>query len=109
MPFEFAAKLHDIPPGALRDVRIQGVPVALANVEGKLFAVEGTCPHRGAPLGQGALHGATLVCPWHAWAFDCVTGEHDYNPAICLKRYEVMVENGEVFINIESDARGSSA
>ena len=32
------------------------------------------CPHRGAPLAHGALHHHTIVCPWHAWEFDCRTG-----------------------------------
>lgn len=100
MPFEFAAMLRDVPPGALRDIRINDTTIALANVGGELFAIDGTCPHRGAPLGQGALHGKTVVCPWHAWEFDCVTGEHDYNPSICLKRFDVKVENGEVLIDI---------
>ena len=44
---------------------------AVCNAGGEIHALDGICPHAGGPLGQGALHGTTLVCPWHAWEFDC--------------------------------------
>jgi nitrite reductase (NADH) small subunit len=44
---------------------------AVCNAGGEVYALDGICPHSGGPLGQGALHGTTLVCPWHAWEFDC--------------------------------------
>ena len=28
-------------------------------------------------LAHGALHQHTIVCPWHAWEFDCRTGVGD--------------------------------
>ena len=73
-------------------------PYAICNVDGELYAVEGVCPHRGGPLGQGALHGHMLVCPWHAWEFDCRTGRNDRTPEIRVGTVPVKVENGDILI-----------
>ncbi len=72
----------------------------LCRVENQVYAVDGLCPHSGGPLGQGALHGRMIVCPWHAWEFDCTTGEHDRNPACRLKLYPVTIRNGEVLVEL---------
>jgi nitrite reductase (NADH) small subunit len=77
---------------------------AVCDVEGELHAISGICPHRGGALAQGALHGRTLVCPWHAWQFDCVTGEHDYNPAVRLDSFPVRLEGDDILIEIPSSA-----
>ena len=69
-------------------------------VENQVYAVDGLCPHSGGPLGQGALHGRMLVCPWHAWEFDCTNGKHDRNPACRLKTYPVTISNGEVLVEL---------
>jgi nitrite reductase/ring-hydroxylating ferredoxin subunit len=61
--------------------------------------MDGICPHRDAPLAQGALHGRMVVCPWHAWEFDCTTGEHDYDPGVRLRCFNVKVEDGDIFVD----------
>mgnify|MGYP000689536603 CR=1 FL=1 len=37
---------------------VGGQPVALFNVQGTFHALDGRCPHRGGPLGQGFLDGS---------------------------------------------------
>jgi nitrite reductase (NADH) small subunit len=61
----------------MAQVQAGGREYAVCNVSGQIYAVEGVCPHRGAPLAYGALHDHTIVCPWHAWEFDCRTGIGD--------------------------------
>jgi nitrite reductase/ring-hydroxylating ferredoxin subunit len=74
MGFERVASLEELPPGQVTEAKIGAKVIALCNVEGALHAINGTCPHMGGSLGQGALHGTILVCPWHAWEFDCTDG-----------------------------------
>jgi nitrite reductase (NADH) small subunit len=61
----------------MAQVSAHGRDYAICNVDGQIYAVDGQCPHRGAPLAHGALHQHTIVCPWHAWEFDCRTGAGD--------------------------------
>ena len=100
MPYVKVAELSEVPPGSVIEVRVGERVFALANAGGEIYAVDGLCPHRTGPLGQGALHGHTLVCPWHAWEFDCRTGECLHFPAPPLARHEVTSEDGHVFLKI---------
>jgi nitrite reductase (NADH) small subunit len=99
MGFVRVGSLAALPPGALRQVEANGQTIAICRVGDEVYAVDGICPHSGGPLGHGALHGTALVCPWHAWEFDCVTGEHDRNPELCLRRFAVKVEEGDIFVD----------
>jgi nitrite reductase (NADH) small subunit len=92
--------VSSFPDGEVREVHVGGEPFAICNVNGQLHAVRGVCPHNGGPLGHGALHGNMLVCPWHAWEFDCLTGEHDYNSAITVETIAVVVNGGEVSLDL---------
>ena len=91
-----AAKL---PPGSAMQVEVGGRPYAICNVGGELHALEGTCLHAGGPLGEGALHENWLVCPWHAWEYDCRTGANDYDENLKLAKFPVKVESGDIFID----------
>ena len=70
MALERTANLSEIPVGSIKEVQVAGTPVALANVGGKLYAINNTCLHRGGPLGQGQLEGTVVTCPWHDRAAD---------------------------------------
>jgi len=65
----------EVPPGSVREVTVEGRSYAICNANGTFYAVSGDCPHRDGPLGHGALHEYTLVCPWHLWEFDIRTGQ----------------------------------
>jgi nitrite reductase (NADH) small subunit len=62
-------------PGEVMEAEANGVAVCLANVDGRLSALDNVCPHRQGPLGQGWLEGQGVVCPWHSWVFSTLTGE----------------------------------
>ncbi len=92
--------LKDLPPGEAVHVEIGEGAVAVCNVDGSLHAIDGICPHSGGPLGYGALHGKMLVCPFHAWEFDCTTGEFDMDGELKQAVYAVKIENGEIFVDV---------
>jgi nitrite reductase/ring-hydroxylating ferredoxin subunit len=50
-------------PGEVMEAEANGVAVCLANVDGRLSALDNVCPHRQGPLGQGWLEGQGVVCP----------------------------------------------
>jgi nitrite reductase/ring-hydroxylating ferredoxin subunit len=41
-----------------------------------------------------------LVCPWHAWGFRLDTGECTVDASLRVKRYDVVVEDERVFVNL---------
>ena len=92
--------MSSLPPGGMMEFTTGERTIAICNAGGKLHAVDGVCPHQGGPLAQGALHGTAIVCPWHAWEFDCVTGEHDYNPAIELETFSVELSGDDILVDI---------
>jgi nitrite reductase/ring-hydroxylating ferredoxin subunit/hemoglobin-like flavoprotein len=80
-------------PGQIRRVVVDGEAVAVYNVDGAFYATHNACTHVGAPLDEGELAGATVVCPWHASCFDVVTGAVLKGPAkVPLRTYSVVVE-----------------
>jgi nitrite reductase/ring-hydroxylating ferredoxin subunit len=40
-----------------------------------------------------------VVCPWHAWEWNCSTGEDDMDPSKKVITCEVKVEGGDIFLN----------
>ncbi len=90
------AQVDQIPPGTCRTVEVEGIYLALCNVDGIFLAVDNTCPHAGGPLGEGALEGDVLECPWHGWRFNVRTGERPENSEIRVACVEVRVHGANV-------------
>jgi nitrite reductase (NADH) small subunit len=100
MPFVLAAKIADVPVGAVHEFQVAGKAVALANVDGKFFAINNTCLHRGGPLGEGSLQDKIVTCPWHGWEYDVTTGKLLQNPSMGVACYLTEVRGEEVFVDI---------
>jgi len=100
MAFVRVAKVADVPAGEIRQVDAGGRPIALANVGGTFRAIDGTCLHRGGPLGEGTLEGTVVTCPWHGWQFDVQTGKSTLNPAAGVGCFAVELRGDEVFVDV---------
>jgi len=97
MAFVKVGSLSVLPPGSVMEVHVGDGTYAVCNAGGEIHALDGICPHAGGPLGQGALHGTTLVCPWHAWEFDCRTQVDDgLQPA----QFPVKVVGDDILIDV---------
>ena len=101
MAFTKVGALSALPAGEMLEAVVSERPYAVCNVDGRLHAIEGLCPHRQGPLAQGALHGSMVVCPWHAWEFDCRTGENDRSPEANIASIPVKVEGDDIYIEVE--------
>jgi nitrite reductase (NADH) small subunit len=101
------AKLSECPPGTVLE-RVAGERViALCNVDGKLFALDGVCPHQGGPLGEGELVGTVLMCPWHGWQFDVCTGQHQLNRRVRQPQFPVRIEADQIQVDTDPAAADS--
>jgi len=100
MAFMRAVKTSEVPPGTIQELQLDGKNVAVANVDGKFFAIDNTCLHRGGPLGQGVLEGKVVTCPWHGWEYDVTSGKTTTNPAVGVSCYAVEVRGDDLFVDV---------
>ena len=100
MPWTKLTSSAELPPGALIEVERGDDLYAICNVKGEIRALHGTCPHQGGPLGEGALNGDFVTCPWHMWEFDSKTGACTMNAALVIPTYPVRIEGGDVLVEI---------
>ena len=83
---------------------VLGEPLALFRTQsGKPVALLDRCPHRGAPLSMGQVHGETLACGYHGFTFDAtgqcveIPGSDFISPKACVKSHPVIERWGWVF------------
>ncbi len=102
------ARVGEIAPGEVRALRYFGMDlVAWAGSDGSVHVSEAYCPHLGAHLAVGGkVDGEHIVCPFHAWKFDGVSGRcveipyatSERIPArAALRTFQIVERNGLVF------------
>ena len=110
---------RDIPEQGSVLVQVGEETVGVFKIHNELHAYENRCPHQGGPVCEGEIVGRTieilapdktkvaerlstedihLVCPWHGYEYNLTTGRCFAEPRLSLRRYELLVRDGEVFI-----------
>jgi nitrite reductase (NADH) small subunit/3-phenylpropionate/trans-cinnamate dioxygenase ferredoxin subunit len=100
MPFLRAARKDEFPNGSIHELAVEGKTIAVANVDGKFYAINNTCLHRGGPLGSGTIEGNIVTCPWHGWQYDVTSGKLTMNPAVGVQCYPVEVRGDDIFVDV---------
>ncbi|WP_288195138.1 nitrite reductase small subunit NirD [uncultured Phyllobacterium sp.] len=68
--------INDIPRRGARCVNTPNGRIAVfRTMEDQIFAIDDHCPHKGGPLSQGIVHGASVTCPLHNWVISLETGK----------------------------------
>ncbi len=93
------AEVGSIKNGEGISVEIEGKLIAIFNCDGRFYATDNGCPHRGGPLGEGLLEGTVVICPWHGWEYDVTSGECLTNPKVRIQAYPVKVEGSDVLVD----------
>jgi nitrite reductase (NADH) small subunit len=92
-------RADDVP---LRGSRVitteQGDIAVFKAADGRIFALWDKCPHKGGPLSQGIVHGASVTCPLHNWVVGLETGEVKGPDQGCARKVASQVEGGTIFI-----------
>lgn len=94
------ASVDECPPGGSLERVAGDYVLALFNVAGTYYVLDGVCPHQGGPLGKGALADCVVTCPWHGWQFDVRNGRHQLNPRIVQPQFPVRVENDTILVEL---------
>jgi len=96
-----AGKSGELREGTMKRVDIGGRRILLANVAGRLYAVDDTCTHEEASLSTGVLKGELVKCPLHNSRFNVRTGEALEEPAEeDLGTYPVREEGGRILVGV---------
>ena len=101
MPLHPVPEAKNLEPGKGMRVMLEDRRIALFNLDGKYYAIDDTCPHVGAPLGEGWIDGDRVACPMHGWEFEIKTGKGLTVPGCSVAKYEVQDANGEIQISID--------
>lgn len=97
--------IEDIPlRGARCVVTPQGRIGVFRTGDGRIFAIEDHCPHRGGPLSQGIVHGASVTCPLHNWVFSLETGEAMGADEGAVKTIPIKVAAGRILLALDAIA-----
>lgn len=96
-------KLSDIPPGEVFHVAPRSIPIVIANVEDRLFAINSECTHATGRL--SFLIGDEIMCQWHAGRFNVKTGDATSFPATgCVDKYRVRTVGEDVEVELPTPA-----
>ncbi|SRR6266545_3914452 len=100
--------VENIPLREGRPVTIGDSEIAIFNLGDRFVAVDNACPHRGGPLCDGIVSGASVTCPLHGYKV-CLDSGHVLKPDVAVRvdTYPVRVDAGVVSVQV--DAAGEKA
>lgn len=102
-----AGKVTEDKPGTYAHGRYN---VSVFRHQGKLYAMDDACAHEDGPLGEGALDGNCVVCPYHDWRYEFTTGKCLTEPDRARATFAVKEEAGQLWLGERlthgSDSRG---
>lgn len=99
--FVQAATLDRVAVGTGITVTVGDTDIALFNVGGTVYAINGTCKHAGAALGSGELTGKVVRCRAHGWKYDVTTGFANGIEGFGVACYPVKVVDGNVLVAVD--------
>jgi nitrite reductase/ring-hydroxylating ferredoxin subunit len=67
--------LEKIPKGKMIKIVVKGIEIMLANVNGKIYAIDNICSHEECGLNEGNLEGYIVTCSCHGAKYDVRNGK----------------------------------
>jgi NAD(P)H-dependent nitrite reductase small subunit len=90
-------RLDELPAGGRKLVKLDGIEIALFNIDGTIYAIKNRCPHRSGPLIRGFIDPTGgIKCPMHGWRFDLRDGSSE-RPATATV-YPVKIDDDGVYL-----------
>ena len=68
-------KSEEVPDNSKKVISIQGSNILVCRSNNQLFALDNSCPHRGASLSKGEIKGRKIRCYMHHFEFDLISGK----------------------------------
>jgi nitrite reductase/ring-hydroxylating ferredoxin subunit len=75
VPSVIVARVEQLAPLVGHQVRIDGWDYAVWLLpDGSVQVLDNSCEHVGGPIVDGAIEDGCVICPWHGWRYELVTG-----------------------------------
>jgi len=100
----------DIAPETVRAFDVADKRLAVFNIGGRFHVTDDECTHASASLADGILDGDLIECSMHLGAFHVPTGAVKAPPcSLPLRTYKVLLQDDDIFVDLDRDAAGESA
>jgi len=111
------AEEADIEVGRGIAVDLDGIEIAIFNVDGEFYAISNRCSHQHAPMckagerkinadhtwteSRGGVNAeeCTVSCPWHLWEWDLETGKNEASGQR-IATFDVVARDGDVLVRV---------
>ena len=101
MGWQRAASVQEVKSESGLQVEIGDKTIALFRLDGKVYALEGICPHAEAYLAEGFIEEGKVECPLHQALFEIPSGKCLGPPADRdLVTFPTKIEGDDVFVDI---------
>src|SRR5262245_32562890 len=108
MAWQRAASLKSIPEDGVLGVELDGAPLALYNLDGRIYATHGICTHVMAILAEGWIEDGKIECPLHQGQFDIRSGKALCSPVTeDLRTYAVRVDGNDILVDVSQPGAAS--
>lgn len=102
------AELPELARRKKKQVLVDGTPIALFLVGGRVFALHDVCVHKQRSLSKGTVLHGRIICPGHQWSFDPATGQAA-DQVECQPTYDVRVQDDKIYVNARPRPDGADA
>jgi len=89
----------DVAPGTALKVEVEGLTLAVFNLDGQFYVTDDTCTHGPGSLSEGYIEDDVVECNFHNGQFNIRTGAVVSPPCMVpVKAYPTAVVDGKVTI-----------
>jgi nitrite reductase/ring-hydroxylating ferredoxin subunit/uncharacterized membrane protein len=92
---------QDLPEMTPKRVDVEGSPILLYRLHGRVYAIGAVCGHDGGHLEEGTFEGYCVTCPLHQSVYDLRDGSVVHGPTTYVEpQYEVRVRDGKLEVRL---------
>jgi nitrite reductase/ring-hydroxylating ferredoxin subunit len=103
---------EELPNNSMKVISIKGSNILVCRSNNRLFALDNSCPHRGATLSKSEIKDSKIICYMHDFEYDLISGKllhiprkwNDQNPnwtkSHNLLLFQISEKNGQIYIKL---------
>jgi len=105
-------KSEDLPNDSKKVISLEGSKILVCRSNNRLFAIDNSCPHRGASLSKSEIKDTKIICYMHNFEYDLISGKllhipskwNNQNPnwtkSDNLLLFPISEKNGEIYVQL---------